>query len=64
MLTLYALSAPVQMARPASEVSRDVLLAAIAPLTLGQAELSVTYARSEEAGARRDESKQAGQKKK
>lgn len=45
VLTVYALSAPARVAVPAVDVTRDVLLAAIADRTLGSAELSVTYTR-------------------
>ena len=43
--TVYALSAPPQITVPATEVSRDVLLAAMTDRTLGTAELNVVYSR-------------------
>jgi phosphatidylethanolamine-binding protein (PEBP) family uncharacterized protein len=43
--TVYALSAQPQLAAPASQVSREVLLAAIQDITLASAELHVSYAR-------------------
>jgi phosphatidylethanolamine-binding protein (PEBP) family uncharacterized protein len=43
--TVYALSAQSELAVPASQVNRDVLLAAIRNITLASAELHVTYAR-------------------
>ncbi|MBM4083549.1 MAG: hypothetical protein FJ272_02070, partial [Planctomycetes bacterium] len=43
--TLYALSAPPQLAVPPSQVSRDVLLAAMKDRILGSAELQVVYTR-------------------
>ncbi len=43
--TIYALSAQPQFAVPASQVNREVLLAAIQNITLASAELHVTYAR-------------------
>lgn len=45
VLTLYALSAPVQLAVPPSQVNRDVLLAAMKDRILGTAELQVIYSR-------------------
>ncbi|MCP4289807.1 MAG: YbhB/YbcL family Raf kinase inhibitor-like protein, partial [Gammaproteobacteria bacterium] len=45
--TVYALSATPQFSVPASQVSRDVLLAAIQDITLASSELNVTYSRSE-----------------
>ena len=44
--TVYALSAPVKLDVPPSEVSRDVLLSAMKDLILGSAALSVVYTRS------------------
>ena len=46
VLTVYALSAPVQPSVPPAEVSRDVLLAAMKDKILARAELSVTYDRT------------------
>jgi len=43
--TVYALSAQPQLAVPPAQVSRDVLLAAIQPITLDSAELNVSYTR-------------------
>jgi phosphatidylethanolamine-binding protein (PEBP) family uncharacterized protein len=43
--TVYALSAQPQLTVPASQVKRDVLLAAMQNITLATAELHVTYAR-------------------
>ena len=43
--TIYALSAQPQFAVPASQVNREVLLAAMRNITLARAELHVTYAR-------------------
>jgi gluconolactonase len=43
--TIYALSAQPQFSVPVSQVSRDVLLEAIKDITLGNAELHVTYSR-------------------
>lgn len=43
--TVYALSAQPQFSVPASQVTRDVLLAAIQNITLASAELHVTYTR-------------------
>jgi phosphatidylethanolamine-binding protein (PEBP) family uncharacterized protein len=43
--TIYALSAQPQFAVPASQVNREVLLAAMQNITLARAELHVTYAR-------------------
>jgi formylglycine-generating enzyme required for sulfatase activity/phosphatidylethanolamine-binding protein (PEBP) family uncharacterized protein len=45
--TVYALSAPVQLSVPPSEVNRDVLLAAMKDVTLASAELHVVYTRPE-----------------
>jgi phosphatidylethanolamine-binding protein (PEBP) family uncharacterized protein len=46
ILTVYALSAPVQISVPATEVNREVLLAAMKPVLLGSAELKVVYDRT------------------
>ncbi len=46
ILTVYALSAPPQINGPTSEVSREVLLAAMKDKILASAELSVTYTRT------------------
>ena len=46
ILTVYALSAPVQISVPPAEVNRDVLLAAMNPLILNRAELKVVYDRT------------------
>ncbi len=46
ILTVYALSAPVQISLPPVEVSRDVLLAAMKNLVLDNAELKVVYDRT------------------
>jgi phosphatidylethanolamine-binding protein (PEBP) family uncharacterized protein len=43
--TVYALSAKPRFAVPASQVNREVLLAAVRKITLASAELHVTYAR-------------------
>jgi len=43
--TLYALSAPPVITVPPADVSREVLLAAIADRTLGSAQLNVVYSR-------------------
>jgi phosphatidylethanolamine-binding protein (PEBP) family uncharacterized protein len=43
--TVYALSAQPQFTVPASQVNREVLLAALQSITLASAELHVTYAR-------------------
>ena len=48
ILTVYALSAPPQITVSPSEVSRDVLLAAMKDKILASAELDVTYTRSGE----------------
>jgi Raf kinase inhibitor-like YbhB/YbcL family protein len=45
--TVYALSAPVKVDVPASQVSREVLLAAMKDSILATAELKVTYSRPE-----------------
>ena len=47
-LTLYALSKPLAIAKPAAQVSREVLLAAMKDCTLGAAQLKVNYTRSGE----------------
>lgn len=47
VLTLYALSAPLELAVPPSEVTRDVLLAAMTDRVLASSELKVVYARGE-----------------
>ncbi len=46
ILTVYALSAPVQFSVPATEVNREVLLAAMKELILDSAELKVVYERT------------------
>jgi len=46
VLTVYALSAPVQISLPPAEVTRDVLLAAMKNLILDSAELKVVYDRT------------------
>lgn len=46
ILTIYALSGPVVIHRPAREISRNVLLAALKDLVLDSAELRVTYDRT------------------
>jgi len=46
--TVYALSAPPQITVPPSEVSRDVLLAAIEDITLASADFNVVYTRFNE----------------
>ncbi len=43
--TVYALSAQPQLSVPANKVDRDTLLAAIKGITMGSAELQVTYTR-------------------
>jgi phosphatidylethanolamine-binding protein (PEBP) family uncharacterized protein len=50
-LTLYALSSPPDLKVPPSQVTRDVLLAAIQDRTLAAAELNFTYDRTDLAGA-------------
>jgi len=47
--TVYALSSPLRVTVPPSEVSRDVLLAAMKDLILTSAELNVVYSREGEA---------------
>jgi phosphatidylethanolamine-binding protein (PEBP) family uncharacterized protein len=47
VLTLYALSAPVQISKPPSEVNREVLLAAMKDITLASTDLNVVYTRPE-----------------
>ena len=47
VLTLYALSAPLEPAVPPSGVTRDVLLAAMKDKVLASSELKVVYARGE-----------------
>ncbi len=49
-LTLYALSSSPDLKVPPSQVTRDVLLAAIKDRTLASAELSFTYDRTDLAG--------------
>lgn len=57
-LTAYALSAPVRIAMPPAEVSRDVLVAAMKDRVLDSAVLKVTYDRTGASGApRRGEGK-------
>ena len=46
VLTVYALSAPLQIPQPAREVNRDVLLAAMKDKVLASASLHVVYTRS------------------
>ena len=46
ILTVYALSAPVQISAPPSQVSRNVLLNAMKDLVLDSAELKFTYDRT------------------
>ncbi len=46
VLTVYALSAPLQITRPPREVNRDVLLAEMKAKVLASASLSVVYTRS------------------
>ncbi len=60
ILTAYALSAPVKIAQPPSEVNRDVLLAAMNGLVLDSAELKVIYTRTGSS----DGDREAGGKKK
>ena len=50
ILTAYALSAPVQVTVTATEVNRDVLLAAMKDVILDSAELKVVYTRPAGAG--------------
>jgi len=47
VLTLYALSAPLEISLPSSQVNRDVLLAAMKDKILASADLHVTYSRGE-----------------
>jgi phosphatidylethanolamine-binding protein (PEBP) family uncharacterized protein len=51
ILTVYALSAPVEISVPPEQVTREVILAAMADRTLGSAQLPVTYSRPD-AGVR------------
>ena len=51
ILTLYALSAPLQPAVAPAEVTRDVLVAAMKDKVLASSELQVVYARGEAAAA-------------
>ncbi len=51
VLTLYALSAPVQPSVGPAEVTREVLLAAMKDQVLASSELQVVYARSTASGA-------------
>ena len=46
VLTVYALSAPLQITQPPREVNRDVLLAAMEGKVLASSSLSVVYTRS------------------
>ena len=46
VLTVYALSAPLQITQPPREVTRDVLLAAMKDKVLASSSLSVVYTRS------------------
>ena len=46
ILTVYALSAPVQISVPPSEMNRNVLLAAMKDIVLDSAELRVVYDRT------------------
>ena len=46
ILTVYALSAPVQISMPPAEVTRKVLLAAMKDIVLDSAELRVVYDRT------------------
>jgi phosphatidylethanolamine-binding protein (PEBP) family uncharacterized protein len=46
VLTVYALSAPIQLSVPPAEVNREVLLTAMKDLILDSAELKVTYDRT------------------
>jgi phosphatidylethanolamine-binding protein (PEBP) family uncharacterized protein/Spy/CpxP family protein refolding chaperone len=50
VLTLYALSAPLQTPVAPAEVTREVLLATMKDKVLGSSELQVVYARGEAAG--------------
>jgi phosphatidylethanolamine-binding protein (PEBP) family uncharacterized protein len=50
VMTVYALSAAPAIKRPAGEVNREVLLAAIEGKVLGSASLRVVYTRREEPG--------------
>lgn len=50
--TIYALSAPPEIAVPPARISRDVLLAAMKGLVLASAELNVIYSREPDQGAR------------
>jgi phosphatidylethanolamine-binding protein (PEBP) family uncharacterized protein len=45
VLTVYALSSMLDMSRPSSEVTREVLLDAMKDKILGHSSLSVTYER-------------------
>jgi Raf kinase inhibitor-like YbhB/YbcL family protein len=51
ILTLYALSAPVQLPVAPAEVTRDVLVGAMKDKVLASSELQVVYARSVASGA-------------
>ena len=45
VLTVYALSAPLDLQTPPAQVNRDALLAAMRPVTLASASYEVTYTR-------------------
>ena len=66
-LTVYALSAPVQISVPPAEVNREVLLAAMKDRTLGCAELKVIYTRAGATGKQergpRGDGQQRGERK-
>jgi phosphatidylethanolamine-binding protein (PEBP) family uncharacterized protein len=46
-ITVYALSAQPKLTETGKQVNRDVMLAAIKDITLGQAELNFTYDRTD-----------------
>jgi phosphatidylethanolamine-binding protein (PEBP) family uncharacterized protein len=53
VITLYALSAPLEMTEPPARVNRDVLLAAMEGKILGSVDLRVNYTRPGNDDARR-----------
>ena len=59
VLTVYALSAPLQIRVPPAEVNREVLLTAMKDKVLATAELSVSYSRPE-GTTERDERRSPG----
>jgi phosphatidylethanolamine-binding protein (PEBP) family uncharacterized protein len=53
VITLYALSAPLEMAEPPARVNREVLLAAMEGKVLGSVDLRVNYTRPGDGDTRR-----------